>query len=343
MSDEIDPGLGGLPSPRENLRLVGHHAVQRDIEAAVAASRMHHAILLSGPRGIGKATLGYALAAMLMSGERTLADALGTAARGQIAGGAAQGFRRLAVGTTREGKPKREIGVDEVRALQPFLRQRAGGDEWRVVLVDAADDLNVSSANALLKVLEEPGRRTLFVLLSHGTRSLLSTIRSRCIAHRMHGLSDNEMRSALEGSDLSASQIDAAIPFAGGSVRLALRLATTGATDLIDAARSVIEATVWSPSAAGRVMEAAMARGTDGMFTDLSRALVEMLREHAGVAGRSGRATEARGVAEAASAIEADLGIREAYGVDRALSLRAALQRAHAVVDGRLAKDGSSG
>lgn len=343
MSDDLDPGIAGLPPPRETRDLVGHERVRRTIEALHRTRRLHHAMLLIGPRGVGKATLGYAVAGMILSGEPGIGSATTSDARAQIAGGAAQGFRRLTVGTTREGKPKREIGVEEVRALQPYLRQRLGGEAWRVVLVDSADALNASSANAMLKVLEEPGARTLFILVAHGERPLLPTIRSRCIRYGMDGLSDGDMRAVLARSELTAEQAEAVIPLANGSVRRAIALATTGAGDALDAARRVIEAVEWNPSAAARVTEAAVGRGADATFAEIGPGLVGMLRDHASAIARVGHIERAACTAEAAGRIERELGEREAYGIDRAQSLRAALQLAHGAVEGRLAKGEGSG
>ena len=330
--DDRDPALAGLPSPRANADLVGHADLRAGVEARWRAGRLHHGMLLAGPRGIGKATFAYAVAAMLLAHARTIGEGLASDARGQLANGAAQGFRRLAVGLTREGKPKRQIGVDEVRALEPFLRQRAGANEWRVVLVDAADDLNASSANALLKVLEEPGERTLFILVAHRPGALLPTIRSRCEVHRPRPLSGGDLRAVLARSDLSEPAVEAAVPHAGGSVRRAVVLAESGAGEGLDAAARLLDRPQWSASGAARVTDLATARGADAVFAEVCETLPAMLGERAVRAARAGDASLAGRAASAAASIERELGTREAYGVDRALSLRAALHAAHSAL-----------
>ena len=335
--DDRDPALAGLPSPRANADLIGHDDLRAGVEARWRAGRLHHGMLLAGPRGIGKATFAYAVAAMLLSHSRGIGEGLASPARGQLANGAAQGFRRLAVGLTREGKPKKQIGVDEVRALEPFLRQRAGADAWRVVLVDAADDLNASSANALLKVLEEPGERTLFILIAHRPGALLPTIRSRCEVYRPRPLTETEVRAVLARSDLSPEAVETAVPHAGGSVRRAIVLAESGAGEALGAAAQLLDRPRWSPVDAARVTDLATARGADAVFAEVAEALPAMLGTRAVRAARGGDAALAGRAASAASAIERDLGTREAYGVDRALSLRAALHAAHAALHPALA------
>ena len=330
--DDRDPPLAGLPSPRENLQLIGHAAFRSSIEPRVAGGRMHHAMVLAGPRGIGKATLAYGLAAMLLSRAPTFDEARASDARRQLAGGAAQGFRRLSVGLTREGRAKREIGVDEVRALEPFLRQRVGADAWRVVLVDAADDLNASSANALLKVLEEPGERTLFLLVAHRPGALLPTIRSRCEVHRLDPLGHDDLRTVLARSTLAPQAIDDAIPHAAGSVRRAILLAESGAPQALEAAGRLLDRPSWSPADGARVTDLATARGADAVFAEVSTALPAMMGERAVRAAKGGDSARAARIAAAASSVERDLAEREAYGVDRALSLRAALHTAHAAM-----------
>ena len=331
IEDDRDPALAGLTPPRANRELVGHEALRHALEGRWRSGRLHHGLLLVGPRGIGKATLSYAFAAMILSRCETLEDGQHSAARGQLEAGAAQGFRRLAVGLTREGKPKKQIGVDEVRALEPFLRQRVG-DGWRIVLVDAADDLNAASANALLKVLEEPGERTLFILLSHRPGGLLPTIRSRCVRYDASPLGEAEIRGVLSRSDLSPRDVEAALPHAGGSVRRAVSLAESGASEALAAAQTLLERSAWSPADGARVVDLATGRGREAVYDEIVAALPRMLGDRAVAAARNGDGVSASRMAREASSIENALNQREAYGVDRALSLRAALHGAHEAV-----------
>ena len=181
---EIDR-LDGFPHPRETQRLHGHLDAQRELAAALDGGRIHHAWLLSGPEGIGKATLAYKFAAYALcpASERTLSDgafdcAPGTTAVRQVATLSHPGLLVIRRGyDIRNKRFPASIPVDEVRRLRGFLGHKAGEDAWRVVIVDSADELNINAANALLKSLEEPPLRTIFLLVARDSGRLLPTIR----------------------------------------------------------------------------------------------------------------------------------------------------------------------
>lgn len=326
--DELDPPLAGLPSPRENTRLIGHEAIIDRFELMWRAKSMHHAILLTGPRGIGKATLAYQIAKLVLARASSIEDALPTEHHRQIAQGASQRFRRLARSVSADGRVKREIGVDDVRALTPFLRQRTSSGDWKVVLIDAANDLNDASANALLKIVEEPGERTLFLIVAHGDGSLLATIRSRCLRLMCRPLETNELSRALEPSDLSADDTERVLPFARGSVRRAIELVVDGGLDAIEQLDRLLSRPRLGTNDLHSVVDRVAGRAGEGVFALLCDAVPTALRE------RSLNATfeDATRLANASGAIERELAEREEYGIDRSLSMRTALQRAHAAV-----------
>jgi DNA polymerase-3 subunit delta' len=123
------------------------------------------------------------------------------------------------------------IPVDEVRRLRAFLSHTAAGGAWRIVIVDSADDLNPSSANALLKSLEEPPARTLFVLISSQPGRLLPTIRSRCRTLELVPVRGEALRNAVGAAlDTGDTTPPGAVDWtqleqlSGGSVRQALAL-----------------------------------------------------------------------------------------------------------------------
>jgi DNA polymerase III subunit delta' len=239
--------LEGFPHPRETTSLLGHEAAEADLASAFADGRMHHAWLFAGRAGIGKATLAYRFAryALARPHERDLAGpsldvpADCTAAR-QILALSHPGL--LVLRRPYDSKTKRfatTIPVDEVRRLKSFLGLTSGDDAWRVIIVDAADDLNINAANALLKSLEEPPRRALFLLVTSQPSSLLPTIRSRCRRLDLHVLAAPTLRQAAETA-LAASDVE--LPstaqwkqleqLAGGSVRRVLQLAATDGLEL---------------------------------------------------------------------------------------------------------------
>ena len=142
----------------------------------------------------------------------------------------------------------------------------------------------------------------------------------------------------LARSELTTEKIEAVVPIADGSVRRAVTLAESGAAEVIGAIGTLLQAAEWSPAVAARITDAATARGADTVFREVADAIVATLRDGARGAGRAGASGFAARAATAAATVERELAVREAYGVDRALSLRSALLEAHRATAGRLAK-----
>jgi DNA polymerase-3 subunit delta' len=235
--------LGDFPHPRETRDLVGQQAAEEALARAFAGGRMHHAWLFAGRAGIGKATLAYRLARHVLArpGERdpagrSLAVPPTSPAARQVAALAHPGL--LVLRRPYDLQKKRlitVISVDEVRRLRAFLGHTAEAGGWRVVVVDSADELNPNAANALLKSLEEPPPRALFLLVSAQPSRLLATIRSRCRRLDLAPLAAQDLRSAAEAA-MRAAGVAPPAPdqwaelerLAEGSVRRALELADGG-------------------------------------------------------------------------------------------------------------------
>lgn len=196
--------LEGFPHPRETRELYGHAVAERTLAEALASGRMHHAWLLTGGQGIGKATLAYRFArsALAQPSERdpsgqSLAVADATSAARQVRALSHPGL--LVIRRPYDVKAKRfatSIPIDEVRRLRSFLAHRATDEGWRIVIVDEANELNVNAANALLKSLEEPPTRTVFLLVSSAPGRLVPTIRSRCRTLGLQPLDASALRAA---------------------------------------------------------------------------------------------------------------------------------------------------
>ncbi len=176
------------PEPRANPDLLGHETAEQIWSQARASGRLHHAWLITGTQGIGKATLAYRLARGLLAG-REVADPTDPVFR-RIAAGTHAGLMTVERSADEKTKRmRREIVVDEVREVTQFLRRTAGEGGWRVVVVDGAEDMNANAANALLKLLEEPPSGALLLLVCHAPGLLPATIRSRCRRLRLSPLS----------------------------------------------------------------------------------------------------------------------------------------------------------
>jgi DNA polymerase-3 subunit delta' len=211
--------------------LLGHDEAWREWRAGIGSARMHHAWLLTGPRGLGKGAFARAAAAELVSQpgvEQPAPDAHpDILVLDHLPADEDEAKKRD------EGKPfklKRNITIDQIRRMQARLTTRPTLGERRAVIVDPADDMERGAANALLKSLEEPPRGTVFLLVAHQPSRLLPTIRSRCRVLRFAPLDDAAIEALLlsetPGADAAARA--AAILAARGSPGLALDFADRG-------------------------------------------------------------------------------------------------------------------
>jgi DNA polymerase-3 subunit delta' len=228
--------------PRENASLFGQEEVESRLLQAQQSGRLPHAWLLTGTRGIGKATLAFRFARFLLNGA-------GAGSAGGLFGDLPVTgfgldpedpiFRRIAGGAhpdllvleresdEKTGRLKKDIPVERVRETNVFLHRTAAEGGWRVVIVDSMDELNRNGANALLKILEEPPRKTLLLLISHLPGRLLPTIRSRCCQLPLKDLSRDDIENLLadQRPGLPQEDLSALARLADGSIGRALILA----------------------------------------------------------------------------------------------------------------------
>ncbi len=237
-----------MTEPRANPDLVGHETAEASFLDAYNAGRPHHAWLICGPKGVGKATLAHRIARFL------LVDGGGEAGGAGLFGDAPLAaeslhvdpdhpvFRRIAAGghadmltverqvNPKTGKLRSEIIVDDVREVAAFMSKTAGEGGWRVVVIDSADEMNRNAANAVLKVLEEPPPRAMLLLVAHNPGRLLPTIRSRCRKMVLRPLPDDAVANIVAARAAELGPDDARIlaRLAEGSVGRALELAEQG-------------------------------------------------------------------------------------------------------------------
>src|SRR5437868_3036899 len=226
-----------IPHPRETMSLFGHRDAERTLLRAWQGGRIPHAWLIGGAQGIGKATLAYRMARFVLThrdsrsrqvqtAETLEIDPLHPVAR-HVAAGAHGGLLTLERTLNDRGVMRTVITVDETRETIAFFGSTAAVEGWRVCIVDTVDELNANAANALLKVLEEPPRQSLFLLVSHAPGRVLPTIQSRCRKLSLRPLAADDVARAVA----AAAQIPADDPAlaqaaaaAEGSVARALNL-----------------------------------------------------------------------------------------------------------------------
>lgn len=284
-----------MSHPRDRFDLVPNEAAERAFVDARERARLHHAWLLCGPEGIGKATFAYRAA-------RTLLGARPDVSRGPL--GAAPGdpvsqlicaqshpdllvLERLVEG----GKTKKSISVDQARDLPEFFSKSPSQAPYRVAIIDAADDLNVNAANALLKVLEEPPERGVLFLVTHAPGRLLATIRSRCRRLTFPAMERGEIARLVERqTELDTAEADRIADMARGSPGAALALASSTSLALDALARRWVDE--GQIDAAEALSVADGFRGAEGQarFEALMDRLAAAVRDRALSAGGRGEA-----------------------------------------------------
>ncbi|MCK0120956.1 DNA polymerase III subunit delta' [Loktanella sp. F6476L] len=234
MSDDIpEPDrIEGAPHPRETPVLFGQSAAEASFLEAFNAGRLHSGWLITGPRGVGKATLAWKIATFLLSQEPDQGDRLFGAppppetlhvdedhpdARLVQSGAHPRLFIVRRPYDEKTKKLKADITVDAVRGVKGFFHMSATDGGRRVVIVDAADELNRNAANAILKELEEPPADTTILLIAHQPSRLLPTIRSRCRELRCGPLGADDLSQALTQAGHTADATEALTVLAGGS------------------------------------------------------------------------------------------------------------------------------
>ncbi|MBF9197992.1 DNA polymerase III subunit delta' [Microvirga terrestris] len=236
--DVVEPdGFEGALHPREQFAFFGHREGEDAFLEGLRCGRLHHAWLIGGTQGIGKATLAYRVARAVLdpqkAGDRFMAS-LDVPAESHVARQvAALSHPNLAVlrrsPPTDKKAASTTIPVDAVRRALNMFGSTAANGGYRVCIVDSAEDLTISSANALLKVIEEPPPRSLFLIVSHAPQRVLPTIRSRCRRLLLRPLEGQEIRAAIRSlgstwSDIPRDVVDQALRYGEGSVRRTLEL-----------------------------------------------------------------------------------------------------------------------
>ena len=234
------------PHPRDVFDLVGQEAAEAAFEDARARGRLHHAWLISGPQGLGKATFAFRIARRLLGAAPDPRHGLlGAAPQDPVSRLVAQDAHpdlMVVDRTDSDGKVRREILVEEVRRLNEFFSKSPASAPYRVAIVDAADDLNRNAANALLKTLEEPPPRGVILLVCHAPGRLIRTIRSRCRTLKLAPLPEAAVADFVaRRTDADPEQALRLARMSGGAPGRALALASEGALEMDDAARTLLQ------------------------------------------------------------------------------------------------------
>lgn len=327
--------LDDVAVPAQSTKLFGHGDAAQFLTAAANAKTLHHGLLIQGEHGIGKATLVYHFANWLLSGNgaRELGPPdIESASWRQIVQNAHPNVLRISRPRNDAGTGfKTVVTIDEIRRVHRFLSLSAGADLPRLIIVDAANEMNQSAANALLKMLEEPPQNTHFFLIAHGARGILPTIRSRTQLLRLNPLSDQDLMAALAHvqPSLASNSSNSLFDLAGGSVRRAITMGLFGGDDIDKALAACLGGDPFDVATAHKLADIGAARGADVQRGLIYELLMSRLRNEARLRSEAGRLDDAAKLAR----LDADLLKRrrtaEGYNLDVRQELLVVLAQVH--------------
>ncbi|NQY41390.1 MAG: AAA family ATPase [Henriciella sp.] len=246
--------------------LYGHVAQEDRFLAARASGRLHHGWIFQGPSGIGKSIFARRIAGLMLGAESPAASSDDKTMQLVLSGGHPD-LKWVERGLNDKGKLRQDITVEQIRELNQFFTLRPAMAGWRVGVIDALDEMNVSGMNALLKTLEEPPNNALLILISHSAQPILPTIRSRCQVLRLYSISVEDTKTVLSAHEGNS---DLAMDLAPGRPGYGLELSQTAGAKAVQSARALLR-NVRKPT--GGVVSAALTsvlvdEGSLNAFTD---------------------------------------------------------------------------
>ncbi len=306
--------------------LVGHDSHWSHFMTAHNAGRLHHGWILAGQRGVGKAGFAIEAARILVDPDNRYSNLVDQRIHPDI-----HIISRLPKEQPKEGEDiasdaelKRSISIDQIRAIQQILTKRPTMSDRRAIIIDAADDMERSGANALLKSLEEPSQGTFFFLISHASDRLLPTIRSRCQMLRFEPLNDVQMRHALQNimTNISAAELDTLVAAGRGSPGQSLSFAGLDLADIEQAMDQIIQTGDADNSIRHRLSEALSLKAAQPRYEAFLRRVPGKIADEA----RSFPANQALPAVEAFHAADILAGRAISLSLDKAAVV---LQMAH--------------
>ncbi|WP_336294329.1 DNA polymerase III subunit delta' [Bartonella sp. CB169] len=283
--DDIDTVL----SPSRNTIIFGHEATLQFLAQMRKEGRLHHALLFEGKYGIGKATLAFHLSWNILSSQKSdfLQPEHTSTTWRQITQGCHPGLlhisRRFDLKTQ---KFKTGILIDDIRDIMHFLNQTSQNGGWRIVIIDPADDMNRSAANAILKILEEPPAKTLFIIITHSIGKLLPTIRSRCQRISLKPLHNDEMKKVIRhifsNQDLPDEEtVEMIIQKSKGSPRKAALFICNGGLEIIKTTDALLDQPICNPSVVHTLAQTLSLPSSSIQFQQLCDELLDKIQKRA--------------------------------------------------------------
>ncbi|AGF75863.1 DNA polymerase III subunit delta' [Bartonella vinsonii] len=319
--DDIDTIL----SPSQNNMIFGHQDARHFLTQMHKAGRLHHALLFEGEQGIGKATLAFHLAWNILSSQKGnfLQPEHNSIIWRQITKGSHPSLlhisRRFDLKTQ---KFKTGVLIEDIRDVMHFLNQTSQDNGWRIVIIDPADDMNKSAANAILKTLEEPPKKTLFILITHSLGRLLPTIRSRCQKISLRPLHNDEVKKVLthifSRQNLADEKIiEMVIERSKGNPRKAALLICHGAFEIIKTIDTLLEQSVCNPTVVHTLAQTLSSLSSDIQFQQFCDEILDKIQKKAIMLVENGELTLSKQCAQAWQEVHHEIGETQSFNLDK--------------------------
>ncbi|WP_455475393.1 DNA polymerase III subunit delta' [Bartonella sp. B17] len=319
--DDIDTIL----SSSQNNLIFGHENVRHLLMQMREKERLHHALLFEGEYGIGKATLAFHFAWNILSSQKNyfLQPEPNSIIWRQITQGSHPNFlyisRRFDLKTQ---KFKAGISVDDIRDVIHFLNQTAQDSGWRIVIIDSADDMNRSAANAILKTLEEPPAKTLFIIITHFSGKLFPTIRSRCQQISFQSLHKSEMKQVIthvfsNKNIIDEETVEMIIQKSKGNPRKAALLICHGGLEIIKTINLFLEKPVYDVTIAHTLAQTLSSSSLVTQFQQFCDEILDKIRKRAITFAEIGNLTFSKNCAQAWKEIHQEVGEIQSFNLDK--------------------------
>lgn len=343
-SPQTYDSIENVPAPSTNPFIIGHDENADFLVQAYQSGHMHHALLLEGAQGIGKATFACHLAGHILRYPQWQNAPLhlnkpdfSSPLYRQIAGGMHPAILHISRPFDQKtSKFRTVITVEEIHKVTHFLTRTASDDGWRIVIIDPADDMNRNAANALLKTLEEPPAKVLFILISHSAGRLLPTIRSRCQTLRFKPLDNISMQTALShiaaqvGLDIdNADYMRALLMRSEGSVRRALLMAVNGGIEIMQEADAILAAPLLDIPKAQNLAQILTGRDAEVQYHIFVEYMLDLVAAKADANAQAGLLDKADAWSRFWHKISDEVNETTTYNLDRKQAVMIWLQKIH--------------
>lgn len=319
--DDIDTVL----SSSQNNMIFGHEDARHFLAQMREEGRLHHALLFEGERGIGKATLAFHLAWNILSSQegKFLQPEHNSITWHKMTQGCHPGLlyisRRFDLKTQ---KFKTGILIDDIRDVMHFFNQTSQDNGWRIVIIDPAEDMNRSAANAILKTLEEPPAKTLFIIITHSSGKLLPTIRSRCQQISLRPLHDDEIKKVIthifSNQNLPDEEtLQMIIQRAKGSARKAALLLCHGGFELVKTLDTLLEQSVCNPAVVHTFAQTLSSFSSMIQFQQFCDEILDKIQKKAIIFVESGELTLSKKCAQMWQEIHQEIGELQSFNLDK--------------------------